>query len=770
MSDQDWQDQAIEEKIEARKRAFRFPAFMPFFWFGLVAIAGPILADLISLSWYWWAGLAFMGLASWLILSRKKSAPVTLRTIPGGLLVFFFSLTAMLYQLTLPSIGPDQLSFYHLKGDVTVTGIVDLPPEAKPSSIEVIVKAEEVKEKGITSRVEGKLLFYVPLGTQVEYGDRVEIWGELEKPDEGQDFSWREYLEHKGIYSTTQFPRLKVIESGHGNSLFSAFYRLRDRGNRVLVQIFPSPEDALLRGILLGDESGISPALEDAYRRTGTSHIIAISGFNMAVLAGLVSLFFTRQLGSRRGVIATILLLISYTLLVGASPSVARAAFMGAFAVIAGLIARKGNTLNSLGMSALVLILFDPHLPWDLGFQFSFLATLGLALFAEPLQLRVEDWFRKRFEKERAVKLSSLISEFLLLTLIAQAMVLPISIWHFQEVSWLFLLANPLVLPLQPAVMILGLVAMTGGFLSLPVGKALAWLAWPWAALTNWIVISLAQIPTQPLSLPNFNLFWVALYYLILFLLLFRPKPKVFLNQIFQAETALIGLALLTLVVWLVGSRAPDGNLHVHLPQGENQSFVLIEAGRGQSLLIAGSAGEESLVQLVSSKLALFSDRLDVLMIPDCKRDQLTGLFLLTQKFDIGQVLWACDFESNQTSRNLHTLFQERHTQQRHLTENAKLLSPGASLTLTIKDSSLESLLVSHEQVSLRLVPKDGEGTEPSDSIIASTGGAGFQVVPACQSCLLMPRSGQIGQLSSQSPLFWEELVSNGEFLSVLLP
>lgn len=772
MSDRNWQDESIEKKLEARKREFRLPAFMPFFWLGLASIAGSFLADFVVLPWFWWAGLLAFSVLTWLIQLKHNQKTRTIRRFPLSLVVSALSLTAMLYQLSLPKTESGHLLAYHQRGNLTVTGVVTATPEAKSASLEVIVAAEQVEADGMIELVEGKLIFYLPLGTKIDYGDRVEIWGELEKPDEGVDFSWRDYLAHQGITTTTQYPHLKVLEGDQGNPLMAALYRLRERGNRVLIQIFPSPEDALLRGILLGDESGISPAMEDAYRRTGTSHIIAISGFNMAVLSGLVSLFFTQRLGTKRGAVATIWLLVCYSLLVGGSPSVLRAAFMGAFSVIAGVFHRKGNTLNSLGLSALGMVIVNPHLPWDFGFQFSFLATLGLALFAGPLHLRLQDWFGKRFQQEWSIAAAGMVSEFLLLTLIAQAMVFPISVWHFHQISWLFLLANPLILPLQPAVMVLGLTAMLAGILSLPLGKALAWLAWPFAALTNWIVTRLSGVPTDILILPQFNFFWVAIYYLFLFLLIFKPKPGQIGKSLLKTEYILVGLGALSLVVWMVLARAPDGRLHLHLPQGEKQAFILIESGQGQNVLIAGSAGEESLVDLISSRMPLFSSRLDTVLIPDCQRTNLTGLFAVVQKFDIENLYWICDPGKNQTSRNLYELIQDRQIPQRRLEQNQQLLGSELALTLNLENGKLQTVSIEHGEVSLLVKPADPQ-QDSLDKPIASTSTTGdltYNVLVGEENGSSLQFNIEPAEIEQKVHIPWYEIVSNGRNLSFLLP
>lgn len=671
-------DKEIEEQ-NLRSRQIRWPSFMPFFWLGLAAVLGPFAAEELNFPWFWWAVLG-LGALLFTVLTRRPPQNVqTVRRFPAALALAAFSLTAMLYLLSLPQAEPNNLLYYHNRGKVSITALVVVPPEMKQNSLQILVESRTLRAEDLAVRepeVKGKIIFYLPLGTEVRYGDVVEIKGELLPPDEGIDFSWREYLKHQGISSTMEFPGFHLVERDQGNPLRAVLYRLRESGGKVLSAIFPSPEDSLLKGILLGDDSTISTTLEDAYRLTGTSHIIAISGFNMSVLAGLVSLFFTRQFGRKRGALVTILLLGSYSLLVGASASVVRAAFMGSYAVLGNSISRKGNTLNNLGVSALLMVVLNPHLPWDLGFQFSVMATLGLSLFAGPLRARLESWLSKRMEQKTALAFSSLISETFLLTMIAQALVLPLSIWHFQEVSWLFLLANPLILPVQPAVMVLGLAAMSAGLVWLPLGRVLAWLAWPWVAYSNRMVLWLASLAPENWTLPGINLFGVLLYYLVFFLAVFHPKPGKLAKTLYQPQYILPALAGLTLVVWLAVSSAPDGKLHIHIPNKNEQNFVVIEAGRGQTLLLAGSAGSDSLIEQVSNHLPLFSNRLDSLVIPNCGRDTLSGLFVLGSKLEIGQAFWGCEPETNQTSRNLFALLEREGTIQTRLSDEY-LLSGG---------------------------------------------------------------------------------------------
>jgi len=761
-------EQEIEEE-NLRARQIRWPSFMPFFWLGLAAVVGPFAAEELNFPWYWWLILG-VGSLVFAILRRKSSMSVqTVRHFPASLALAAFALTAMLYQLSLPQAEPKNLLYYHNKGNVTVTALVIAPPEMKQSSLQVLVQSRSIQVEEMILRepeVTGKIIFYLPLGIEVNYGDVVDIKGELLPPDEGIDFSWREYLKHQGVYSTMEYPRFRIIGENQGNPLRAVLYRLRENGGQVLSVIFPSPEDSLLKGILLGDESSISSALSDAYRLTGTSHIIAISGFNMSVLAGLVSLFFTRQFGRKRGALVTILLLGSYSLLVGASASVVRAAFMGSYAVLGNAISRKGNTLNNLGVSALLMVVLNPHLPWDLGFQFSVLATLGLSLFAGPLRARLEHWLGQRLEQKRALAVSGLVSETILLTMIAQALVLPLSIWHFREVSWLFLIANPLILPVQPAVMILGLAAMSAGLLWLPLGRILAWAAWPWVAYSNRMVTWLASLAPRSWTLPRFDLFWILLYYLILLLIVFRPKPGKLAKILYQPQYFLPALAGLTLVVWLRVISAPDGQLHVHIPNNSDQSFVFIEAGQGETLLVAGSAGSESLTDQVSKHLPLFSNQLDSLVIPNCGRASLSGLFVLANKLDIGQVLWGCEPDTNQTSRNLYESLDQKNIPQYLFEKSDLLIAEDIKVSLLNGEKGVEGILLEHGQLSWKILHKNSQkedsfanNAETQLSVVKSEA---FSLYLTCQEevCLTDPKS--LSTNTNNSTASWTEIVSDG--------
>ena len=699
------------------------PAFMPFFWLGLAAIAGSLLSEWLGFDWQYWLSGCVASLVLLLVLPRQKP----LRKVPATMLIMVACLTGMLYQLSLPGNTPSDIRSYIGEGIVSFSGTVTEPPEASGSSVRYVISAERLEEGTANSQaVKGKVMLSLPLGYDFKYGDRLEINGELITPPAGSGGSWRDYLEHRGIYTYSQFGRVKLLESGGGNPLLGLLFGLRDGGARVIDRIFPAPENALLRGILLGDESQISPLAREAYSITGTSHIIAISGFNMAVLAGIVAHVFTRRFGAQKGSLVTIIVLLLYTILVGAEASVLRAAFMGAFTVIASSIARRGNSLNNLGISVLLMMLINPHLPWDVGFQLSAMATLGLALLMPPLRARLTLWMNARFGEEFSARFSTWVGDYLLVTLIAQLSVLPLLLYHFNSFSWVFLIANPLILPVQPLVMILGLLAMTVGLINLPLGQVLAWIGWPFAAYTNRMVTWLASSFPYRLQVPKLEFAWVLLAYLVLAVLILGLPWRKWLEFLKKPAFILVSLGSLSLALWASVAALPDGRLHVTIFGQSATPMLLVRNPAGQYILVNGESEPAILSEQIETLLPPFDRKLEVVIIPRCQQDQLSGLFGLTRQVKVGQVLWGCDPEERQISKRLWSSFAADEIPQSRLTGDELLDYQPGHLSFQMADEQLQALVLEQGSFTGQVVFEDFGEPSQSTSLLVQPWQAGL--------------------------------------------
>jgi len=426
---------------------------------------------------------------------------------------------------------------------------------------------------------------------------------------------------------------------------------LRDFTESVIRKIFPQPESALVAGVLLGRDNDLPPELVSAYQATGTAHIFAVSGFNIAIMAGVFSAVFRRLFSKWKAALAAILGIIFYTLLVGGSASVVRAAIMGSLGIVAELIGRRSSGVTSLAFTAAVMCLFSPQLPWDVSFQLTFMATLGLMLFATPLEHGLERMLAKRLTSEKARQWAEPIAEYFLFTLAAQAMTLPVIVYHFHRLSITSVLANPLVLPAQPLLMVLSLIATLLGMIWIPLGKLFAYIAWALAAWTNRVVAWIAGWGGN-MSFSSVSVWSVIAIYLLIFLLVIsykRWKEQVTLTA------GLIAGGLVTLVIWQGVLARPDGRLHVTILGIQDEAALLLETPRGSRILINSVPSSEALGSALDPRLSIFDHRLQAVILTNASAVSLNALASVLQDLPVNAVYWSQSIGDSDAALSLQT-------------------------------------------------------------------------------------------------------------------
>jgi competence protein ComEC len=478
-----------------------------------------------------------------------------------------------------------------------------------------------------------------------------------------------------------------------GNPILARIYALRERSLETIYTLFPDPEASLLAGILLGIESGIPEEVAEAFNDTGTSHIIAISGFNFAIIAGLMAVVFGRWLGRWRGMLAALVGIALYALFVGGGAAVVRAAIMGGFAIFARQIGRRQHGLNSLALIAALMALADPHVIWDVGFQLSFAATLGLVLYAEPFTGAFVALASRRIQSERAERLAGPVGEYLLFTLAAQLTTLPVILYHFQRLSLVSLVANPLILPAQPPIMILGGAAVLLGLAYQPIGQLAAYLVWPFVVYTVRIVEWLADWPLTSLVV-GFGLLGLVTFYLLLFTWTFaRPQISRTWERLSGgfsavAGAALLGLGLLAVLTWNAVLLAPDGRLHMTVLDVGSGDAVLIQTPTGRYLLIDGGPSPSRLSDALGRRLPLTQRKLDYLVVAATGDEQIGALPTALERFPPKNVLWAGPPAGTYNARTLtRTLVEMRVPVHNAQTGETLDLGEGARLHVLMVES-----------------------------------------------------------------------------------
>lgn len=455
---------------------------------------------------------------------------------------------------------------------------------------------------------------------------------------------------------------------------------------------------------MLGIESGIPQDVQDAFTATGTSHIVAISGFNIAIISGIFATLFGKLFGKRWGAVVSMLGIITYTILVGASASVVRAAIMGCLGVFAGIFSRRQVALNTLLVTAAWMCLVNPHTPWDIGFQLSFAATLGLVLYATPIHNWLALHLEGRLGRPTARKISGLAGEIFLMTLAAQLLTLPLIVYHFGRVSLISFLVNPLVLPVQPPLMIIGGLSVILGMFWLPLGTLLTWLAWPLVAYTIRVIEWLAPFPGGNLNLGDVALPLIILVYAAIFIFTTRGPLAEKIRPMFEPTAVLSLLAVLTVFSWRAAFSAPDGRLHVTIMDVGLGDGILIQTPTGRNVLIDGGPSVTKLSQALGRRLPTSARAIDWLVVACPGDEQLTALPRLLERFPVANALWAGPTHGTRAARDLQAAFVQENVPWTTARPGHSLdLGDGARLETLTVGSRGAILLLSWERFRLLL-------------------------------------------------------------------
>jgi competence protein ComEC len=536
-------------------------------------------------------------------------------------------------------VGPEERS-------LTGTAVDDPRPRGERQQV-VIDEVAVLGPSGEPEAVEGRVLLWLPRSAVVAAGDRLTLRSSLEEPEDFDGFAYRAYLARQGVAAIASSRGVDVV--GHRSGpIADALHAARAWLLAGLNRQVPEPEAALSAGILLGVRAGIDPAINDAFARAGLTHVVAISGWNIAIVAALAAAAARplTRLPSGRPLAAAAAMgaVTGYVLLTGASPSVVRAALMAGALLVARLGGARSHAMSALMLAALLMLLASPAITWDVGFQLSALATAGLIWFGASFSARLRRW-------------PALVREPVALTLAAQVTTLPVILLNFERLSLIAPAANVLVVPLVPLVMLGSALAAVAGAIggALPMGDVIAWLCGGLAFCLLRAMVAIGQataaVPLASLELSGPP--WLAAAWYPALLLARRRlaagagtltgrHDEISMATGLLARLARpvpLGLVAVLLVGGLTLATQPDGRLHlmaVDIGQGD---AILVVAPTGETALIDGGPDPDLTLRRLGERLPFWQRRLDVLVLTHPHEDHLAGLLPALERFEVGLVL-----------------------------------------------------------------------------------------------------------------------------------
>lgn len=655
---------------------------------------------------YWIAALAPIPICLWLDAAVPARAATPLRwpvsagfapprAAPSPWLYGAILLAALCGTLRLasrppfPCLQPSDLAYHNAPSEgsnrsaVAISGFVAGYPLSRDGRQRLDVEASAIWLDGVPQPVDGRVRLLTTSRHPFRYGEMVRVSGQLIEPPVFDGFDYRAYLARKQVHSLMRRPQVEPLPGQpRGGPLLRHIYRLRARGEALLNRRLPEPYAALANGMLLGIEAGIPDDLYEQFNLTGTSHVIVISGSNVALVSGLLMSLGIKLFGRRAALWPTLAGLVFYTLLVGGDAAVTRAALMGGLFVIATVFGRQSTALVSLGAACWAMTLSNPLTLWDVGFQLSGAATAGLILVGPPLTDRAQNLghaLTARLRRGAAPvaaagrpeflvpnSIRDLVRDSLLMTIAASVTTLPLILHYFERLSWISPITNLLIAPVQPLIMIAGGSGLIAGLLGLEqIAQILLWVPFVCLWWTVAIVASNAALPGAGMEIGWFASEHMALTYAAVLALYWRQPLQRTLNRITVGFISAAGAArrqasrsrrlaqllqsmpswaygistLAAVLIWWLALTQPDGQLHVHFLDIGQGDGIFIQTPSGRQLIIDGGQDSQQLFAQLGAVMPFWDRHVDRAVVTHPDADHIAAQIGLPRRFSLGRAI-----------------------------------------------------------------------------------------------------------------------------------
>jgi competence protein ComEC len=569
--------------------------------------------------------------------------------------VWSVSFVAVAVAVLLLFLGRPGIAAALLLVDVAAVGTLRAAPLPLPA--DHIARLSLPRVAAVTARIHGEPTRFAPERTVLVLGVdgvdeaprsgrlQITVYGESAAFGEGQrvraelrlhrassfknpgGFDYRQHLERHGILvvGTVRADRVTVLDDPGPTWPV----KIRRAAREGIAQALPPASAALLAGLLLGERTALPPETDTAFRRAGVYHVLAVSGFNVALIAGATfALLSLVRLPRRVAAAVAIVVVAGFAAVVGFQPSVLRAAIMATLVLGALLLEREASVLNSLALAAIVILALRPGDLHDPGFQLSFAASAGIVMAPLP---------------------RGLVAGAVGVSLAAELAVLPITLAHFNQLSLIGPLANVFAVPLAGVATIVGLTGVVASWLMTAAGAVLLNATWP-VLIALRVLVAVAAAPSWALvhlpapTWPAVTCYVIALLLAVSWWRLRGTRPRAATYAVVVAGPMLV-LAV-AIAAWPL-VRAPDGRLRVIVLDVGQGDAIVVETPDGQTLLVdAGGggpwrldAGERVVAPVLWNRGVL---RLAATVTTHDDQDHAGGMRAIRRLFTVGEA-WSAD-------------------------------------------------------------------------------------------------------------------------------
>ena len=556
----------------------------------------------------------------------------------------------------------DDLQSY--RGFFALKGIVVVDPDVRDYATVLRLETKEIKVDGEWRDISGIVLINAPRLINLDekrdfpyyrYGDLLLVKGTLESPEELEEFDFKAHLARQGVYSVIPSPKeIALMDARQKPGLMEGIYRFRTTMSQALDKVLPEPQCSLAKAMLLGQRGSLSPEIRNDFSQTGTSHLLAISGIHVSIVAGIALSAGVWLFGRQRPTYFLLALVVIwlYAVLTGMRPSAIRAAIMGSLWLYSDRIGRPHSAFTALMFAAAGMLAINPYLVSDVGFQLSFAAMAGL-VFLTPI---FQDWGRNFFGN--GVGDLPAVARFVIgscaVTLGAILATLPLIAHYFGLISLMSLPATFFTLPAVPGVIITAAVVGLAGIFAPTIAGILGWITWLFTTYILAVIDLFAAIPFASIDI-EVGTSAVCTYYGMLVAVIWLPgngrkmigiigSMRVHLSALhglvsrIPARWIIGPLSIIAILIWVAALTLPDNRLHIFVFDiGQGDSILICEGNR--EILIDGGPSAIALSEQLGNRLPFWDRTIELVILTHPDSDHITGLVEVLQRYNVERVL-----------------------------------------------------------------------------------------------------------------------------------
>lgn len=456
----------------------------------------------------------------------------------------------------------------------------------------------------------------------IKYGDSLYIEGEFKQPEEARNYkgyNYKQYLKTKKIIGTVELEKAKILKSSNGSFIHNIQKYIKDTINGTLTD----EEGNLLLAILLGDKDKLSEDIQESFKTSNLSHMLAVSGAHVSyIILGLTYVLQNSIIGKKNGKIVCIIFLLVFMAITNFTPSVTRACIMAVLTLFSGIIYRKSDVYTNISVAALITLIFNPYNLLDLGFQLSYGGTIGIIIFIKRIQ-----------EKKSNSKVINYIKQMALVSIYANIIIIPIMMYHFNTVSFTFIISNIMASPILGIIVITGFLFIITSITVKPLTSLIAIFIKPILSILIKISQICSKLPFSNILVVTPYMFNVIYYYAII-LYCIKSKKN---NKCKIIICLLIVLILINFIIYIF----PQKLRIFFIDVGQGDSTLIITPDKKTVLIDGGGSdsfdvGEKVLLPYLLDRRIL---KVDYVLISHFDTDHCGGILTIMEKVKVKNII-----------------------------------------------------------------------------------------------------------------------------------